>query len=107
MNWFLAIQRVQLEKRVGNLASKLFYKQFTCGYHQRVFLFIIFRHIKQHLGSKIDVEGLNEQKQRFHYFKLHDLNKVVLCQDLLLGSRQDLDFNLGPRQDQKFIILVY
>jgi hypothetical protein len=25
----------------------------------------------------------------------------------LLGSRQDLDFNLGPRQDQKFIILVY
>jgi len=32
-------------------------------------------HIKQHLGSKINVEAMNEQKQRFHYFKLHDLNK--------------------------------
>ncbi|KAI6190583.1 hypothetical protein M3Y97_00134300 [Aphelenchoides bicaudatus] len=32
-------------------------------------------HMKQHLGNKIDVEQMNEQKQRFHYFKLHDLNK--------------------------------
>jgi hypothetical protein len=30
--------------------------------------------MRHHLGSKIDVEALNEQKRRFHYFKLHDLN---------------------------------
>lgn len=31
--------------------------------------------MKQHLGSKIDVETLNEQKRRFQYFRLHDLNR--------------------------------
>ncbi|KAI6220880.1 hypothetical protein M3Y99_01584200 [Aphelenchoides fujianensis] len=32
-------------------------------------------HMKQHLKTKIDVEKLDEQKQKFHYFKLHDSNK--------------------------------
>ncbi|KAI6199312.1 hypothetical protein M3Y96_00613500 [Aphelenchoides besseyi] len=32
-------------------------------------------HIAQHLKDKVKVQQLNEQQRKFHYFKLHDLNR--------------------------------
>ncbi|KAI6237728.1 hypothetical protein M3Y95_00295600 [Aphelenchoides besseyi] len=32
-------------------------------------------HMKQHLDRKINVEKMDQQKARFHYFKLHDTNQ--------------------------------
>ncbi|CAD5226151.1 unnamed protein product [Bursaphelenchus okinawaensis] len=34
-------------------------------------------HLKHHLGDQIDIDDskLSEEQKRFHYFKMHDLNK--------------------------------
>lgn len=56
----------QLPKLIRS-RSRFFSLLFTC----------IFRHLKIHLGDKIDVdkEAWNPDKEIFHYFSMHDLNK--------------------------------
>ncbi|CAD5230146.1 unnamed protein product [Bursaphelenchus xylophilus] len=46
-------------------------------------------HIKHHLGQQIDMENekMSEEKQRFHYFNMHDLNKDGFIDGLeLMGA---------------------
>ena len=47
-----------------------------CGPH--------FRHLKLHLENKIDVsnEEWNDEKEMFHYFSMHDLNKDAVIDGL-------------------------
>ncbi|KAI6213038.1 hypothetical protein M3Y94_00102200 [Aphelenchoides besseyi] len=58
-------------------------------------------HIAQHLKDKVKVQQLNEQQKKFHYFKLHDLNRDSSLDGLeimkAITHNHDDESNAKPR----------
>ena len=46
-------------------------------------LFLLFRHMKEHLEVPMDTSKMSDQELQFHYFKMHDTdgnNKLDGCE---------------------------
>ncbi|VDD94479.1 unnamed protein product [Enterobius vermicularis] len=67
----------------------------------------IFRHLKIHLGDKIDVdkEAWNPDKEIFHYFSMHDLNKddVIDGLEVINAVTHDHEEHGAPQQAKETI----
>uniref|UniRef100_A0A914CK07 Multiple coagulation factor deficiency protein 2 n=1 Tax=Acrobeloides nanus TaxID=290746 RepID=A0A914CK07_9BILA len=69
-------------------------------------------HIKQHLDSKIDIDEvkLDPEKERFHYFSMHDLNQDNLIDGIEIAKAithsHDEDSNTPTADDIKIEQIV-